>query len=133
MLPLIGYQERGELERDQDRKKFGLAPKERMRDRDDPAGLRDQRLAGRRRLDRLRGDGVAPSPTRSRSRPATCRREWIENGRRYFHYKMDVPILNFYAFLSARYAVKKDVWQDLRATWRSRSTTTRATSTTSTR
>ena len=39
MLPLIGYQERAELERDQDRRKFGLAPKERMRDRDDPAGL----------------------------------------------------------------------------------------------
>ncbi len=39
MLPLIGYQEHVELSRDQDRKKFGLAPKERMRDRDDPAGL----------------------------------------------------------------------------------------------
>ena len=45
VLPIIGYQERGELATDQDRKKFGLAPKERMRDRDDPAGLAENGLA----------------------------------------------------------------------------------------
>ena len=45
MLPLVGYQERGELATDRDRKKFGLAPKERMRDRDDPAGLAENALA----------------------------------------------------------------------------------------
>jgi hypothetical protein len=33
------------LATDQDRKKFGLAPKERMRDRDDPAGLAENGLA----------------------------------------------------------------------------------------
>ena len=31
----------------------------------------------------------APAPTRSRSRPGYLQREWTENGRRYFHYKMD--------------------------------------------
>src|ERR1700741_4696817 len=39
LLPSIGYNEQGELERDQDRRKFGLAPKERALDRDDPKGL----------------------------------------------------------------------------------------------
>ena len=42
--------------------------------------------------------------------PGYLQREWTEDGRRYFHYKMDAPILNFFAFLSARYAVKKDAW-----------------------
>ena len=33
-------------------------------------------------------------------------REWLANGRRYFHYRMDAPILNLWAFQSARYAVQ---------------------------
>src|ERR1700761_5447231 len=33
--------------------------------------------------------------------------------RRYFHYKMDSKILNFYSFLSARYLVKKEKWNDV--------------------
>ncbi len=41
---------------DRDRKKYGLAPKERMRDRDDPAGLAEQLPRAGRRLDRLRSD-----------------------------------------------------------------------------
>ena len=38
-LPVIGYSDRGELATDRDRRKFGLAPKERMRSREDPVGL----------------------------------------------------------------------------------------------
>jgi hypothetical protein len=41
-----------------------------------------------------------------RSRPYLDR-EWTENGRRCFHYAMDKPILDFYATLSARYAVAR--------------------------
>ena len=37
----------------------------------------------------------------------------MENGRRYFHYKMDAPILNLWAFQSARYAVERDKWHDV--------------------
>jgi aminopeptidase N len=40
-------------------------------------------------------------------------KEWTRDGRRYFHYAMDSPILNFYAFQSGRYAVKKDRWNDV--------------------
>ena len=109
VLPLIGYQEAGELERDQDRKKFGLAPKERLRDRDDPAGLQ---------VNGLKSDAdfidyeatVSTEPDQIAISPGYLQREWIANGRRYFHYKMDAPIANFYAFQSARYALKKDSW-----------------------
>src|SRR5690606_24651208 len=34
-------------------------------------------------------------------------------GRRYFHYQMDAPILNYYSFLSARYEVRRDRWNDV--------------------
>ncbi|MFH1175987.1 MAG: hypothetical protein V1750_01175, partial [Acidobacteriota bacterium] len=30
--------------------------------------------------------------------------------RRFFHYKMDAPILHFYSYLSARYTVLRDSW-----------------------
>jgi len=45
--------------------------------------------------------------------PGYLQREWIENGRRYFHYKMDRPMLPFYCFLSARWAVKRGEWHGL--------------------
>ncbi len=45
--------------------------------------------------------------------PGYLQKEWMENGRRYFHYKMDHKILNFYAFLSARYEVFRDKWNDV--------------------
>ncbi len=45
--------------------------------------------------------------------PGYLQREWTENGRRYFHYKMDQPMLPFYCFLSARWDVKRGEWKGL--------------------
>ena len=55
----------------------------------------------------------APAPTRSPIAPGYLQREWEEDGRRYFHYKMDAPILNFYSFLSADYDGGRDRWNDV--------------------
>ncbi|HEX5725547.1 MAG TPA: M1 family aminopeptidase, partial [Longimicrobiaceae bacterium] len=35
---------------------------------------------------------------------------WRRGGRRWFHYRADAPVLHFYAFLSARYRVRRDRW-----------------------
>lgn len=40
--------------------------------------------------------------------PGYLQKQWVENDRQYFHYKMDAPMINFYSFLSARLEVKKD-------------------------
>ena len=109
VLPSVGYQERGELERDQDRKKFGLAPKERMLDRDDPVGLQTNGIAPDADFIDYEAT-VSTEPDQIAISPGYLQREWTENGRRYFHYKMDAPILDFFAFQSARYADRKDVW-----------------------
>jgi ABC-2 type transport system permease protein len=45
--------------------------------------------------------------------PGYLDHEWTENGRHYFHYKMDKPILDFFSFQSANYAVKRDKWNDV--------------------
>jgi aminopeptidase N len=45
--------------------------------------------------------------------PGYLEEEWEENGRRYFHYRMDAPIQNFFSYLSADYSVATDRWNDV--------------------
>jgi len=45
--------------------------------------------------------------------PGYLEREWEEDGRRYFHYTMDAPILGFWSYLSARWEVRRDRWRDV--------------------
>jgi len=41
--------------------------------------------------------------------PGYLIKQWQAGDREYFHYKMDKPIMNYYSYLSADYAVKRDV------------------------
>jgi hypothetical protein len=111
LLPVLGYQPRAELNLDKDRRKHDLEPKQhRMPDLDDKAN---------RQINYISNDGdwiafdakVSTVEDQVAIAPGYLQKEWVENGRRYFHYTMDVPILNFYSFLSAAWAVKKDVWK----------------------
>ena len=111
LLPAFGYQDRAELQRDLERRKHGLAPKAHlMPDLDDKVNQQRNYISP---------DGdwidfeavVSTAPDQVALAPGYLQREWTENGRRYFHYKMDVPILHFYSFLSARWAVKKGEWR----------------------
>ncbi len=43
---------------------------------------------------------VSTSPKQIAIAPGSLVREWTENGRRYFEYKLDHFALNFYSFLS---------------------------------
>lgn len=45
--------------------------------------------------------------------PGYLERDWVEDGRHYFRYTMDAPILNFYSYLSAEYEVIREEWNDL--------------------
>ncbi|MEW6761305.1 MAG: M1 family aminopeptidase [Pseudomonadota bacterium] len=112
VLPRIGYQRSIELTDDRDRKRFGLGPKDPLPAHDDPAG-RTRNFLGQD-ADWINFDAVvATSPDQIAIAPGTLEREWMDRGRRYFHYRMDKPILNFYAFQSARYEVRHDRWEDV--------------------
>jgi len=106
-FPSLGYNEAFELSTDSDRKDHDLKPKDRSLDRDDPRGL-DHSFFGDD------ADGIMFEMTVSTSddqiaiAPGYLQKEWEENGRRYFHYKMDVPMANFYNVVSARYEVLRD-------------------------
>ncbi|HWD15727.1 MAG TPA: M1 family aminopeptidase, partial [Casimicrobiaceae bacterium] len=112
VLPFVGYQAQGELGNDNDRKKFGLAPKERMRRRDDPVGLAQNALATDADFIAFEAT-IATDADQYAIAPGYLQRDWTEGGRRHFTYRMDAPILDFFAVQSARYAVRKDRWHDV--------------------
>ena len=109
LIPSFGYSEDAELPGDADRRKFGLAPKPRMHDLDDKSY--QQRSALSRDSDWI--DYRAQFCTAADQQPLTSgyvEREWTENGRHCIAYRMDSPMADIYSFVSARYAVKHDVW-----------------------
>jgi ABC-2 type transport system permease protein len=111
-LPSIGYSTEIELDDDDDRKDNDLKPRERMLERDDPRGLA-QNLFGDD-ADHLRFEIVlGTDPDQTAIAPGYLERSWDENGRKYFHYRMDAPMCNFYSIISARYEVKRDKWNDV--------------------
>ncbi|GAB2956428.1 M1 family aminopeptidase [Hymenobacter coalescens] len=112
LLPHIGYQDGVELSDDDIRKEQGLKPKPRMAAVNDSAARMNTYLGNDADWVRFETT-VSTSPDQIAIAPGYLQKEWTKDGRRYFHYKMDAPILNFYSFLSARYAVYKDRWKDI--------------------
>ena len=110
-LPGIGYQEGGELSDDDVRKRNGLKPKDRARPATDLAARQNSGLSND--ADWIRFETVvSTSADQTAIAPGRLLREWTRDGRRYFHYRMEQPMLNFYTFLSGRYEVYKAAWQD---------------------
>ncbi len=112
LFPRIGYNPASELRGEESREKFGLPPKERMASQTDSAALQNSYIA-------YDADWIDFETTISTSSkqiaiaPGYLQEEWTENGRRYFHYKMDSKMLNFYSFISAEFEVAKDSWNDI--------------------
>ncbi len=110
LIPSFGYDEGAELASDNDRRKFGLAPKPRMHDLDDPV-YRNQSALSRD------ADFIAYRATvctAADQLPVTSgyvERDWVDDGRRCVAYRMDTPMAAVYPFVSARYAQRKDVWR----------------------
>ncbi|HEY8379924.1 MAG TPA: M1 family aminopeptidase, partial [Nannocystis sp.] len=111
-LPSIGYSRNAELADDDDRKKQGLPERPRMRDLDDEAARANTYIAHDADWIDFAAT-VCTAPDQIAVAPGYLQREWTENGRRCFAYAMDAKILNFYSFLSARYAVRRDRWNDV--------------------
>jgi ABC-2 type transport system permease protein len=57
---------------------------------------------------------VSTSPDQIAIAPGYLKRDWVENGRHYFEYDMgELRINNFFSFLSGRFEVKRDKWNDV--------------------
>lgn len=110
MLPSIGYNEGGEMSDDDDRKELGLPEKKyRMRNINDTISYRNTYLA--QDADWVRYECIiSTGEDQIAISPGYLQREWVEKDRRFFQYKMDAPIVNFFSYLSARYEVFRDKW-----------------------
>ncbi len=112
LFPHFGYSEEGQLDDRNDRRHYGLGPVPRMAKIDDQPARRNSLIC-------CDSDWVtfettiSTTPDQIALAPGYLEKEWTANGRRYFHYRMDQPTLNFFSFQSARYAVKRDRWKDV--------------------
>ena len=107
LLPSIGYNDGLELGENEARKKFNLKPKPRAASINDTTSYANTYIS--KDADWIRFECIVSTiPDQIAIAPGYLIKEYTKDNRRYFHYKMDCPILNFYSFLSARYEVKKD-------------------------
>ena len=111
-LPYIGYADDIELTDDSTRHRHGLEKVKRLPKLEDVAARRDNMISNEG--DWLNFEATASTaPDQIAVLPGYLQKEWSENGRRYFHYKMDAPMLKLYSLNSARYLVKRDRWHDV--------------------
>lgn len=110
-LPYIGYNSNGELDDNATRKKYSLAPKPRMASINDSAARMNTYIS--KDADWIRFEVIVSTEEgQTAIAPGYLLKDWKENGRHVFHYKMKAPILNFYSFLSAKYQLKSNKWRD---------------------
>ncbi len=111
-FPTLGYNSDFEIGDDDERKKRKLKDKERMMERNDTRGL-SQNLFGDD-ADHIRFEmEISTEADQIAIAPGYLLKEWKENGRNHYSYKMDAPMCNFYSVVSARYAIKRDKWNDI--------------------
>jgi ABC-type transport system involved in multi-copper enzyme maturation permease subunit len=111
-FPFVGYEAEIELTDDTIRKKHGLEKAKRMPGLEDVAARNYNGVSTD--ADWINFEGtVSTSPDQIAILPGYLQKEWVDNGRRYFHYKMDAPMLAIGSVNSARYSVRRDRWNDV--------------------
>jgi ABC-2 type transport system permease protein len=111
-FPHLAYQPIAELQDRNKRRKYGLGPAERLPKIDDPVARNINELTSE--SDWLNLDTtVSTSADQIAIAPGYLQKDWTSDGRRYFHYKTTSPILGFWSYLSARYQIRRDHWNDV--------------------
>jgi len=112
VFPQFGYNEGRQLVDRNERRKRDLGEVPRMPKIDDEAARANTYLSDDadwidfETIVSTAGDQIALAP-------GYLQREWQDNGRRYYHYRMDVPMMPFAAWLSARWDVARGEWDGL--------------------
>lgn len=108
-LPEVGYQRGREVQGAVQRRAYGLPPRPEVPPQDDASALTEVAGLGPIMFEAVVGTDEGQVAVA----PGALRRTWTQDGRRYFHYATDAPILNNYAFFSAAYAVREGRWNDV--------------------
>jgi ABC-type transport system involved in multi-copper enzyme maturation permease subunit len=114
IAPQIGYQPDNELTLRNDRKKRGLPEKEQMPklERNCTSSCMNTYLSNNSDWVSVESR-ISTSAGQIAIAPGSLMKEWTEGGRRHFHYKLDRDSMNFYSFMSARYAVAREQWNGI--------------------
>jgi ABC-2 type transport system permease protein len=113
-LPFIGYLQDAQLADDSARHRYGLGKFPGLPKLDDVSARQNNYVSTDADWVHFEGT-VSTSPDQIAIMPGYLQKEWIDNGRRYFHYKADAPILaGIFSVNSARYAARRDQWRDVK-------------------
>ncbi len=106
LFPSFGYNPRFELDDKEDRHKYGLKPKPRMPPLSgDPKARANTYISND--SDWIRLDSVvSTAKDQVALAPGKLVKTWVKDGRRYFHYRTEAPILDFYTYLSGKWKVR---------------------------
>lgn len=108
-FPVIGYDAHRQLADPGERKQLGLEPVVRLAGADDLSARRNTpRASDADRIDFETTVSTALDQIAVAS--GELQREWVEDGRRYFHYRSEAPITHHFAYASARYEVTRAEW-----------------------
>ncbi|UTW65773.1 hypothetical protein KFE94_14085 [bacterium SCSIO 12643] len=112
VLPSLGYNAGQELSDKNTRKKYDLLPKKRMPELEvhcSEACMANYLTDGV--SDYIMAETViSTSEGQTAVAPGSLIKQWNENGRNYYHYKVDHISQDFYSFISAEYQVKTREW-----------------------
>ncbi|HEX8404885.1 MAG TPA: M1 family aminopeptidase, partial [Duganella sp.] len=111
-FPHFGYQDTRELTDRNERRKRGLGEPQRMAKLEDEKARADNVFGGISDWINFETT-VSTSADQIAIAPGYLQKSWEQGGRRYFHYKMDRPMVGFFAYLSARWNVRKGEWRGL--------------------
>ncbi len=112
VLPSFGYNRNGQIVDRNERRKRGLGEVPRMAKLEDDAARANTYISDDADWIDFRTK-VCTAPDQIALAPGYLEAETTENGRRCFAYAMDRPMLPFFAWLSARWEVKKDSWNGI--------------------
>jgi ABC-2 type transport system permease protein len=115
LAPVVGYNYWRELTDSVERKKYGLLEADPMPvpESDCNQDCRDTYIPGHSDWIDISAT-ISTTPDQIAVAPGSLVREWQQNGRRYFEYKLDHPSMNLYCFASARYEIARDNWNGIK-------------------
>jgi len=115
VLPSLGYNSGSELSDKNTRKKYDLKPKGRMPELEENCSEKC--------MDNYLTDGhsdyinvetiISTAGDQIAIAPGSLIKQWKEDERNYYHYKVDHPSQNFFSFISAKFEITKRRWNNI--------------------
>ena len=112
MLPSFGYDDNAQIQDRNERRKRDLGEPQRMPKLEDEAARANTYIGNDADWIDFKTT-ICTAPDQTALAPGYLQKEFTRDGRRCFSYAMDRPMLNFYAYLSARWEIKKGKYKDI--------------------